>query len=499
MTSFQDQDSPKSNMTSFSSLPNELIVEVWRQVLDPEAVESFALASKKIHALGRAFIEEHNRLRANFSSVTHFGDEAGSGPAETLKTLLLNPRAALYIQSFSVNGWRAEWEYVVDSEEPGHRPYAKNIMELFTQSIVDSCLVSEDEVEHWLRNLRTGNECVIHSLILTMLPNVRSLDLHCTNSSEYLLFDTIKRIAGSRDTKTLSRLEEVRLWPGDHESNDDFEWVRTFATLSSVKAIKAWGIGPNCDCDYDSHADPHDKCESGCSGVDENYDCYHAVCHDHRRTLPPKASAVEHLAFIRCIMNTQRRFGFLKGLRALHSFEYLSDNPRMESSEPKEIVDALRAYARGTLQTLRLRSRGADYPSHAGTLVDFDVMIELEIAYGLLWAYTYQSGGSTLVDALPRSIEKVHLNLLGEDSHYCVERDVLQMATDKAERLPNLKTVTMELDQMKEGLNSKIISNMKQKCEEVGIALNVNIESPVTVEWSPSRDENMQLGSGPGW
>ena len=51
-------------MTGFTDFPNELIVEVWRQVLDPKSVENFALISKRIYALGGNFIKEHNELKS---------------------------------------------------------------------------------------------------------------------------------------------------------------------------------------------------------------------------------------------------------------------------------------------------------------------------------------------------------------------------------------------------------------------------------------------------
>lgn len=52
------------SMTGFTDLPNELMVELWSKVLDPEAVPNFAVTSKKIYALGGSFIKEHNELRA---------------------------------------------------------------------------------------------------------------------------------------------------------------------------------------------------------------------------------------------------------------------------------------------------------------------------------------------------------------------------------------------------------------------------------------------------
>ena len=46
-------------MTGFVDLPNELIIEVWRHVVDPKSVENFALTNKTIYVLGTKFIKEH--------------------------------------------------------------------------------------------------------------------------------------------------------------------------------------------------------------------------------------------------------------------------------------------------------------------------------------------------------------------------------------------------------------------------------------------------------
>lgn len=138
-------------MTGFSDLPNELIVAVWRLVLDPDAVENFALTSKKVYALGGAYMREHNELKAKFSSVTHREEDVGSCPADTLKSLLLNPRAALYVQNISVNGWQNHWGNAwVDadiSDSPNHGPYPEDSMELFRQAIRQSPFVLQDSVE----------------------------------------------------------------------------------------------------------------------------------------------------------------------------------------------------------------------------------------------------------------------------------------------------------------------------------------------------------------
>ncbi len=468
-----------ATMTGFSDLPHELVVEVWRQVVDPESVENFALVSKPIYALGKAFISLHNQLRAKFSTIAYCEEDVGSGPAETLETLLLNPRAASYVRNITMDGWRDVWEDSGDPGKPSHRPYPEDTMELFRQCIKDSRYIMQDEIVFWLRALEAGCEGVIYSLILTILPALYSLKLPCVYPSHDLLLDTIKRMSGSRDTEPLSRLAEVQLLRGYNNIpvyDEEFDWLSTFATLPSIKTIKAWDIGPGCDCP--NHDEPGYDCISKCYGPDEEYDCNHWVCHDRRLLLPPKTSAITHVTFTNCELTSTRLYNFLKGLRELKTFEYISVNRSIEYSEVREIVDALRAHAKSTLQTLRLGS-SSELTYHACTLVDFEVMKELEIP-GDLMIFNKDVG------VLPPSIEKVHLTWLETNLHYMVKTNVLDMAEDKAELSPNLKEITIELRQIGEGFDIEMIPTMRQKCEDAGILLNVIIQSPVTTDQSPS-------------
>ena len=95
-------------MTGFSDLPNELVVEVWCLLRDPEDIEAFALTSKRVYALGSDAIAAHNELRSRFWSIRHDPDDLTSTPADTLRSLLLNPRAALYVRNLTIDGWRQD-------------------------------------------------------------------------------------------------------------------------------------------------------------------------------------------------------------------------------------------------------------------------------------------------------------------------------------------------------------------------------------------------------
>ena len=456
----------------FASVPNEIIVHVWRQILDPGDVESFALTTKTIYELGSSFIREHEKLRARFSSI-----DLGLHPARKLKRLLLNPRAALYVRSISITRWFDEWldvEFVGKQYEGYHSSYPKDTMELFVSSIRGAPFNLGDEVLHWLNALESGDEAIVCSLVLTILPNVRSLNLCGAGSTRVLLLDTIYRMSKSRDTEALSQLTEVQLKLDDWRVAEGFNWVRTFATLPSVKAIEASNIGLNYDdpedrngYDYPDADLPNvDYPESGCISRREDNDCYHMVCHERHLAPLPKTSAVTHLTFNNCIINTERLCRFLESLRALESFVYFSGNTSYEVDDYEELVNALSTHAKCTLRKLRLSTRcqAIDWPLD---LTNFEVMEELQMEYNMLLGYERRS---KLADILPPSVQKVYLARPCTDVGWTVENFVLDLTVDKAERLPNLRKLTIELHT---GLNAAMVSTMKQKCEDVGVNMSV--------------------------
>lgn len=488
-------------MARFSDLPNELVITVWHHVLDPEAIESFALVSKKVYALGSSFIAEHNELKREFSCVAHSTHDIITGiitrPADTLKELLLRPRTALYVRNVFIDDWRSYW---IKRRNPEftceHAEYPEQDMELFRQAIKDSPLILEDEITDWVENLENGDEEVIFSLFFTLIPNVHSLNLFRMGSEGLRLSNTIQRIAGSRDTEALSRLTVVQLWKGYDVVFRYVDLVHIFSALPSVKAIEAWSVGNG------RHTLEHEYAGS-CYGCGEGYQCRcNEVCHDDRGdlqfTLPPKTSAVKHLTFGRCSIEKDRLFEFLEGLQALENFGV----DTCCSMDPSDIVSALLAHAKKSLRTLRF---GTCYNSMLCTidLTEFEVLQELEIESDLMRPYkhTVEEGysylylmrpykdaaeGSTLADRLPPSIERICLRRLHTHVPHSVENDVLEMTIDKAERLPNLKELTIELIPSENTPDAKAISRMKRQFEGVGVLLTVTVKLPVTISPSPS-------------
>ena len=461
-------------MTGFADFPNELIVEVWRQVVDPSSVENFALTDKRIHALGGRFIKEHNELKVKFSSVPYYVSGKDSGLAETLRILLQNCRAALYVRELLSEDWPSMRESSDDSVQIDHNSFPNETTELSRKLIKDSPLIAEDEIESWLDTIEAGSESAFFFLVLTMLPNLQSLTMNRIYLVESLLFDAVKRITESGHTEALSRLTEVRLFAGGYRIKDFqvSDWVFTFASLPSLKLIKAWGIDPDCEClDHNYHND--DGIGNSHGSEDTSY-CSYTVCHKRRPTLPPKTSSVKHLALINCEINARRVASILEGLKALESFEW---EAIYASTNPMEIVHALLDHAKHTLRRLRIRSSGV-----VMRLAEFEVMKELDIGYNLLFDHRVRGDP---MDMLPSSIEIVTLCRLKTFTHAVVGRDVQEMTTEKANRFPNLKQLTINVLQPRKGfigyidggLNEEMVSYMKQKCEDVGIHFSVAMYS----------------------
>ena len=96
-------------MAGFSRLPNEIISEIWGHVQEPGDVESFALVSKRVYAAEGPFVEEHNKLKREFSFFTTYSRNDASVAASFLKEVLCRPRVALYVTHLSIGYFFQHW------------------------------------------------------------------------------------------------------------------------------------------------------------------------------------------------------------------------------------------------------------------------------------------------------------------------------------------------------------------------------------------------------
>lgn len=173
-------------MANFSKLPNEIVSEIWGYMLEPRDVESFAMVSKHVYAVGEPFVEEHNKLKRDFSFFHMNCWIRASTPAFLLKEVLLHPRVALYVSHLSIGPCLARWQDQEDVDErdsydgwPSNRhvPYPDDIMVLFVEEIRKSCILPLDKDFNWIRSVKAGDEDPILALLLLHLPNLTTLSI----------------------------------------------------------------------------------------------------------------------------------------------------------------------------------------------------------------------------------------------------------------------------------------------------------------------------------
>ena len=89
-------------MATFSHLPNELLLQIWDFVIEPRAVESFALASKRIHRLSSPYVEEHAWFRMLLSRIRISSTSRSAG---LFGQMFQHPRAKFYLQDMQNEEW----------------------------------------------------------------------------------------------------------------------------------------------------------------------------------------------------------------------------------------------------------------------------------------------------------------------------------------------------------------------------------------------------------
>ena len=169
-------------MATISSLPNELLVEIWRHVLQPEDIESFALASKKIHAVSDPFLLEHRELEYRFSKFGTGVVCSKISAAGLLKEITTNPRVALYVKELFISSWRSRWEneeegvntlmaFDPQAEEEGrhyrHTPYSEKDLEIFERAVTKAKHVLGND-SYPIERIKDGHEDPLIVLLLLL-------------------------------------------------------------------------------------------------------------------------------------------------------------------------------------------------------------------------------------------------------------------------------------------------------------------------------------------
>ena len=376
-------------MATFSQLPNEMISEIWEYVLEPQDVESFALVSKRIYAIGTPFLDEHNELKREYSAPCT--NVRSSAPALLLKKILLWPRAASYVTHLSIGDYQPRWDLLDDVVDDdlllSHQAFdLDDDMELFIEVVHRASSVPGEEVEYWIS--RAVDEDVDPTLAFLLLPfpNLCTMTLLIESDFSHHLPETFGRMSKAENNRFLTRLTTVNLslvLPTDDHTMD-WEWLNKSASFPSVQSIHVKRIDP--------------------IEIEDLLNC--------TRCSTPSSSTVEELGLVESSMCPQSMFQLFESIKGLKTFSYSKPDERTIPCEPFWIRAALVAYAKNSLESLKITVEWTEWtgepkPKPLGSFRDCTNLREIETNVYLMEEYS----SCVRADLFPVSIEKIHLHI----------------------------------------------------------------------------------------
>ncbi|CAF9919784.1 MAG: hypothetical protein ALECFALPRED_001297 [Alectoria fallacina] len=403
-------------MTGFNDLPNEIVVELWHQVLPPDDIASFARVSRRIFALAAPFLKEYHRLKSKYSVFVNWTSYDGSIFAHLLKDVLLNPHIAFYVKKVCVYDWRSWWVNPAvgtpysnpDTDDEKnyvwHVPYPEKDMELFRNGIRKAQYVLPSEVDIWIQNLESGDEDPVVTFLLCLLPNLRTLSLG-ELPFETLLSSTIRRIAENANSTTFSKLKSIQLAGSVFDQHECMSLVKPFMLLPSVEKISCFNF-ENCRRERDIP------------------DCF----------IAPQSSNVTELVFDSCGDIVERIPMLLEGIKGLKKFTFVAG---CETVDAFWIRSALPNHCRHSLEYLKMRFE-YEPSNYLGSLGLFENLRSLDVQHSSL--VNPDAGDDfTIGNSLPTSIEAIDMTGQQSETVSHIRSCIMGLVSAKGTRLPNLK------------------------------------------------------------
>lgn len=449
-------------MANFSNLPNEMISQVWGYILEPRDLESFALVSKRVYAIGRPFVEEHNELRKAFSFLQTDVRTRRYHPAFLLNEIMLRPRTALYVTHLAIGRNAPHWQHQRDDNDDnvssvewpndGHVPYPDDVLALCVEAIQKSSFVPPDQVAEWISSVKEGNEDPILAVISLLLPNLTTITVEDDGWGHPCVLDTMRSVAEAQDTTILTRLVTAELvfpFVGDM-SISGLYWFVTLASLPLLQSI---------------HVDHM------CTTYEQNYTI-------DPMYLSSRISNITELTFVRSGLRPHFLSQLLEGIIGLEIFSYVEpDEPfwPFEPFEPFWIRDDLLNYAKHSLQSLKILPPQADEHVPLGSLREFTSLKQLETDVRLL---SDLDELNKLANLLPASLEKLDLDTCDMEasrSIRIVPNLVEGIVKAKSKLIPHLESLKLRV-KMEKGTTLgdwSCTEPLMDMCRNVGIELTL--------------------------
>ncbi|KAL9067018.1 MAG: hypothetical protein Q9161_007191 [Pseudevernia consocians] len=422
-------------MARLQDLSTELVLGILEEVL-PEDIESISLASKRIYQLAIPRLEEHRRLRkqyTNFQNMVKNESMHWHNPGGLLANLFCNimsdarighyvKKIDLYMDFGEKDGWDPDevFEKQTPTEKTRLQRDSKTNMDIIDEAIRDIEIIPTEEVDDWLHQIRLGNEDPLVALLFLRAPKLQTLSFvarHSLRESSYLL-KTVQRIAGqgSAVNPYSSHFKNVEIrFLEDWESLD---LVKAFMSLPSLASITT-----------------HNLFIDG-----RTYEANSAILSE--------PSNVMEVSFRNGYIPEDAVSELVRGMRNLKTFAYSfthswRDEQYIPSFRCLDLLNSLEATASHTLESLKLSARALDLKiGEIAPLREFSALREVDIRTTSCFAVG-DSANPRLVSVLPDSIEKLAIRW-HKDSFVMWREAVLDLVRASKTQLPRLRKLHIE-------------------------------------------------------
>ena len=244
-------------MATFSSLPNELISHII-ELAEPDDLEKLSAVCKRIRNLASKTVQQHRGDKRSFSIIalslfTTFKTQSALQVAlkiyDVVRGLAGDQRLRLYPKhvfmdsdAYAIGEWKPRGSAGLKAKMEEDGTYRARVFDTF-----ENPYIGPDEMETWRARVAEGDLQAANCLLLTLLPNVETIDVNDWLSNS-MMADMIERIAKRNACApripgtmlSLSKLSEISISGQNHLRRTSMSNKITQALLSipSVRVLR---------------------------------------------------------------------------------------------------------------------------------------------------------------------------------------------------------------------------------------------------------------------
>ena len=433
-------------MATFCDLPNEVVLMIWH-ALEVEDINHFSVTSKPVYSLVKHLLPEHLELQRRLSTISNDCRPESHFVAEVLKEVLLNPKVARYPSCLVFHNLEICWDESDTKLPSKYTKLPECELVLFGEAVKQCGFIRKDRMSDWINEIGLGNEEPLIALLMTLLPNLVSIQHEVWLSHAMYIRDILMGISFSKSHRSLKCLRTVTVDNVAEDEDDELvhlDILRGYSEMASVEEI----FGHHIACDEDDLL---------------------------MTAVPlPFSSNVTNLSLTECAIHAKPLSEFLLTINGLEHFSY-TPLPTSASFEPYWIRTALLAHQRWTLKSLTLKA-GSRPKSYMGSLDLFPRLEDLETDLILLVGSPFPPRHD-LYDVLPESIKtiKLHLDNYGDDLK---DWEPLQKFAKELKGFPKLMRIQVETHACSLSNNDETESRLIKDYDVKGVHLSFRAIPP---------------------